>query len=410
MSEATLFTHANVLDVVAGDYLPGRNVLVRDGRIAEISEASIKDGEARTIDLRGRTLMPGLCDAHVHCTAFTANFPKLKVTSPFYVAMRAAESLAAMLSRGFTTVRDAGGADWGLARAVEEGRIDGPNLLFCGHALSQTGGHGDMRGPGEEGLHQCFCCAGLGHICDGVSSVLQAAREEIRRGATHLKIMASGGVSSPTDRISSTQFTEDELRAIVGEAEAAQIPVMAHAYTARAVNRAIRCGVDSVEHGNLIDEESVKLFHEHGATLVPTLSIYRALTEEGEAAGMARNLVAKTHEVLDAGMTALELAYKSGVHMAYGTDLLGVMQRRQLEEFKIRSEVVPLADLIRQATVNPAKLFRMAENIGQVKVGFDADLIVVDGDPLRSIDVLCTPEKHLRLVMKGGAILRDAQG
>ena len=393
MPETVVFTNANVLDVVRGDFQADRNVRVCDGKIAEISSEAITDRNARTIDLCGKTLMPGLCDAHVHVTAFTANFALLKASSPFYVSIKASEILSGMLRRGFTTVRDAGGADWGLAAAVEEGLIKGPRVLFCGHALSQTGGHGDMRGPGEQALQQCFCCAGLGHVCDGVSNVLTAAREEVRRGATHLKIMASGGVSSPTDRIPSTQFSEDELRAITGEAEAAEIPVMAHAYTARAVNRSIRCGVTSIEHGNLIDEESVGVFKEYGASLVPTLIIYKSLVEEGKEAGMPEELVAQTHEVLDAGMSALEMANRGGVHIAFGTDLLGLMHRHQLTEFRIRSEVVANADLIRQATVNPAKLFRMGERIGQVKQGFDADLIVVDGDPLRDIGVLCEPEK-----------------
>lgn len=399
--------NANILDTVEGTLLGEHSVLLRDGRIAEIATGDIQREGAEVMDLRGRTLMPGLCDAHVHVTAFTADFAKLKATSPFYVTARAAETLRGMARRGFTTVRDAGGADWGLAKAVEEGLIDGPRVLFCGHALSQTGGHGDLRGPGEDGLDQCFCCAGLGHVCDGVPEVLRAAREEIRRGATHLKIMASGGVSSPTDRITSTQFSESELRAIVGEAEAALIPVMAHAYTARAINRAIRAGVTSIEHGNLLDDESVRLLNAHGATLVPTLIIYRSLVEEGEAAGLAAELVQKTWDVLDAGLSALEKAYRGGVHIAYGSDLLGQMHRRQSEEFAIRSEVVKPADLVRQATLNASQLFGMADRIGQVKQGYEADLIVVDGDPCSDIACLANPDAHVATVFKGGRVLHE---
>lgn len=405
MSNSILFTNATVLDVKAGENIADQNILIDEGKIVEISGQAIKSQSATVIDLKGKTLMPGLCDAHVHVTAFTANFPLLNASSPFYVSAQAAKIMKAMLARGFTTVRDAAGADWGLARAVEQDLIPGPRLLFCGHALSQTGGHGDMRGPGELSLHQCFCCAGLGHVCDGVSSVLKAAREEIRRGATHLKIMASGGVASPTDRITSTQFSEDEIRAIVGEAEAAQIPVIAHAYTARAVNRAIRCGVKSIEHGNLIDDTSVKLMLEHDTTLVPTLVIYRALVEEGVDAGLPADLVAKTGAVLEAGISAFEMAYKAGVPIVFGTDLLGQMHRRQSEEFDIRKEISSAADLIRQATINAAKLFQMENQIGQVATGFDADLIVVEGDPLADIGVLSHPDKSLRMVLKGGKIM-----
>jgi len=405
MANPIVLINATVLDVQAGDYIADQNVLVQDGKIAEISGVPVKSSRADVIDLKGKTLMPGLCDAHVHVTAFTADFPLLNASSPFYVSAQAAKIMGAMLARGFTTVRDAAGADWGLARAVEQGLIAGPRLLFCGHALSQTGGHGDMRGPGEISLHQCLCCAGLGHVCDGVPAVIKAAREEIRRGATHLKIMASGGVASPTDRITSTQFSQEEIRAIVGEAEAAQIPVLAHAYTARAVNRAIRCGVKSIEHGNLIDAESVSLMLEHHTTLVPTLVIYRALVEEGVEAGLPAELVAKTYSVLDAGIAALELAYNKGVHIAYGTDLLGSMHRRQSEEFDIRKSIVSSADLIRQATVNAAELFQMHDRIGQVAVGYEADLIVIDGDPLANISLLARPQESLKMVMKGGNIM-----
>ncbi|WP_425406023.1 amidohydrolase family protein [Hwanghaeella sp.] len=403
-----ILSNATILDVISGDRNEDRHVRIRDGKIIEISDEPLTPEGCDVIDLGGKTLMPGLCDAHVHVIAVTANFPALQAMSPYYVTAKASEVMSGMLDRGFTTVRDAGGADWGLAKAVEEESIEGPRLLYCGHALSQTGGHGDMRSPGQNGLEQCFCCAGMGHVCDGVSAVRKAAREEIRRGATHIKIMASGGVSSPTDRITSTQFSDEEITAIVEEATAANIPVIAHAYTARAVNRALKLGVTSIEHGNLIDEESVDLFKEYDAWLVPTLSTYQALVKEGEDAGMAADLVQKTYEVLDAGIKALEMAYWGGVKIAYGTDLLGIMHRHQLNEFTIRAEVCPPMEVIRQATIYAADLFGMKDQIGQVTEGFLADLIVVDGDPVEDITVMTQPDRHLKMVMKGGKILRRA--
>jgi len=400
----TIFTDARVLDVVAGEYRTGQSVRITDGKIAEIGSSVKANKDSLEIPLNGKTLMPGLCDAHVHVTAYTADFAKLKATSPFYVGIKAFEIMGGMLARGFTTVRDAGGADHGLANAVEENPTAAPRLLFCGHALSQTGGHGDMRRPGEVSLHQCFCCSGMGHVCDGITEVLRAAREEIRRGATHLKIMASGGVSSPTDRITSTQFTEEELRAIVNEANAANIPVMAHAYTSRAINRALKCGVKSIEHGNLLDQGSVDLMLDGDRFLVPTLVVYHALVQEGTEAGLSADMVQKTWEVLDAGLDALKLAYQQNVNIAFGTDLLGIMHRRQLEEFKLRSPVVANDDLVRQATCNAARLFSMEDQIGQVKEGLLADLIVIDGDPLNDITALTTPETSLKMVMKEGQI------
>ena len=397
-----LLKDANILDVLSGS-IANSDILIEDGLISRIGK-NISNGSVENISLNGKLVMPGLCDAHVHVTAYTADFAKLKNTSPFYVGIKALEILNGMLSRGFTTVRDAGGADWGLAKHIKENQTLGPRLLFCGHALSQTGGHGDMRGPGENSLHQCFCCAGLGHVCDGLPEVLRASREEIRRGATHLKIMASGGVSSPTDRITSTQFSEEELLAIVNEANAANIPVMAHAYTARAINRALRCGVTSIEHGNLLNKESIKLLKEKKCFLVPTLIIYKALIEEGVEAGLSKEMVEKTYEVLDAGIEALDFASKSGVEIVFGTDLLGIMHPRQLEEFTLRSKVINPLQLIQQATVNAANLFNMQNEIGQVKEGFLADLIALDGNPLENISLLTSPDKHLKLVIKGGEV------
>lgn len=404
---STLFQNASILDTRAGALSEG-HVLVKDGLIAEVSDTPITTETAeRTVDLGGKVLMPGLCDGHVHVIAVTADLAALRHMSPGYVAARAAKIMNAMLMRGFTTVRDAAGADFGLAKAVEEGYIDGPRLLFCGHALSQTGGHGDMRTPGENDLGFCFCCAGLGLVCDGVPAVRRAAREEIRKGATQIKIMASGGVSSPTDRIDSTQFANEEISAVVEEADAANVYVMAHAYTARAVNRSLKLGVRTIEHGNLMDEESCKLFHSEGAFLVPTLSTYAALAEEGVEAGMPAAIQKKVYDVLDAGISALEMAYRANVPMVYGSDLLGIMHRHQLNEFNIRKDIVPAAELIRHATLNAAEAFQRPGEFGEITVGARADLLVSAGNPLDDITVMTRPEQNLLAIMKEGQFYKD---
>src|SRR5919202_913522 len=399
-----LFQNAAVLDPEGGTLVPDQAVLVEGERILEVGGRDVRARDARAIDVHGRTLMPGLIDCHVHVTAATANIAAQTEWSPYYVGAHAAAILRGMLERGFTTVRDVGGADWGLAQAVEEGLLAGPRLIFGGKALSQTGGHADQRSRGRTALEPRSAVPMGGWICDGVAEVRRAAREEIRRGAHHVKLMLSGGIASPTDRISSDQFSEDEIRAAVEEAGMADLYVVVHAYTARSVSRAVRCGARSIEHGNLIDAETARLMKEHGAFLVPTLATYRALAEEGVAGGMPAALVAKTDEVLDAGLRAVELAHRAGVPMAYGTDLLGIMHRRQLSEFGLRAEVVPNADLIRAATVNAARLMRVEHEIGEVREGCSADLLVVDGDPLQDISVLQEPERYLRLVMKQGAI------
>lgn len=406
-----LLRNAHVLDVAAGEILADRSVLIQDGRITEIDQAQrAAPQSARVIDLKGLTLMPGLSDAHVHLTAATPDFAALTRWSPSYVAARAGDILEGMLMRGFTTVRDAGGADFGLADAVEEGYLTGPRILFCGHALSQTGGHGDMRARGENSFEGCFCCAGLGVICDGIAEVRRACRNEIRKGARQIKIMASGGVSSPTDRITSTQFSIEELKAAVEEAEAATIYVMAHAYTARAINRALDCGVRSIEHGNLLDETSIERFLKYDAFLVPTLATYHALAEEGVAVGLPPDMHAKIFDVLDAGSRALELAHRAGVKLVYGSDLLGAMHKRQLTEFALRGEIQRPIDVIRAATTNAAELFGMVGEIGVVAPGARADLLAIDGNPLEDLGVLQDPEHRLKLILKDGVIHKSSLG
>ncbi|HEY0832314.1 MAG TPA: amidohydrolase family protein [Azospirillum sp.] len=407
MTDDILFSNATVLDPAAGTLLPDRHVLIRAGRIAEVLDGRPPTGTGRTIDLRGAVLMPGLCDGHVHVTAATPDFAALERWSPTYVAARAGDILRGMLLRGFTTVRDAGGCDFGIAQAVEEGYLEGPRILFCGHALSQTGGHADMRARGQNSVEGCFCCSGLGRICDGVDAVRRACRDEIRKGATQIKLMVSGGVASPTDRITNTQFSLDEITAAVEEAEAAGIYVMAHAYTPRAIARAVRCGVRSIEHGNLIDAETVALMKERGTFLVPTLATYDALAREGLQAGLPADIHGKVFDVLDAGQRALELAHRGGVPLVYGSDLLGSMHQHQLREFAIRGEVQPAADVIRGATVDAARLFGMEGEIGVVAPGAGADLIVVDGNPLDDLGVLQRPERALKLVMKDGKLFKN---
>jgi imidazolonepropionase-like amidohydrolase len=403
-----LFENASVLDAERGTLVPDRSVLVEDARIVEVDASStVRATEARRIDVRGRVLMPGLIDCHVHVTAATANLAETAEWSPFYLGAHAAVILGGMLQRGFTTVRDAGGADFGLARAVDEGLIQGPRLIFGGKALSQTGGHGDGRSRGRTALEPGYSYSDGTALCDGVTEVRRAVREEIKRGAHHIKLMLSGGVASPTDRVDSTQFSLDEIRAAVEEAEAANIYVLGHAYTSRAVNRGLECGVRSIEHANLMDASSPPLFLEHGAFYVPTLVTYSALAEHGLASGLPQVSYEKIFDVRDAGLHALELADRAGVQIAYGTDLLGAMHRFQTREFTIRAEVQQSARIVRAATVTAARLLHMEGQVGVIQPGAFADLLIVDGNPLEDIGVLADPAGHLQLVMKAGQVIRD---
>lgn len=398
--------NANVVDVDGGTILADRHLVLEDGLIREVGESRVAGlADARRIDVAGGFVTPGLIDCHVHATAYTANLGELPRQSPMYVAARAAIVLKAMLKRGFTTVRDVGGADFGLARAVEEGFFQGPRLLYGGKALSPTGGHGDHRGMGTDTEDTAYALVSLGRRCDGLDAVRLAARDEIRRGAHHIKIMANGGISSPTDRITSDQFSEAEIAAIVDEAEMADLYVVSHTYTARSVARAVRNGVRSIEHANLLDEETAALMKKHGAYMTPTLSVLRAIADVGAKAGFPTDRIAKVHAVLDSGIKAVEIAQRAGIPIAYGTDLVGPMQDRQLDEFRLRADVVSPLDLLRSATVVAARLVRLDREIGQVQPGYRADLNILAANPLEK-GVLEDFASHHRQVIKAGAIVQ----
>lgn len=399
-----LFENARLLDVAAGALRDDSSVLVEDDRIVETTGGTLRAPGATRIDLAGRTLMPGLIDAHVHCVITTMNLAAMTSRPITLVAHEAGRILGGMLRRGFTSVRDAGGADYGLAQAVERGLIDGPRLFYSGRVLSQTGGHGDFA-PREDSPRLCACqihSTGFSHVADGVAAVRKAAREELRRGATQIKIMASGGVASPSDPIWNLQYSAEEMRAIVEEAQGWRSYAMAHAYTPEAIRRALDAGVRTIEHGNLIDRETAEHLRAKGAFLVPTLVTYFAIDELGRKLGFPAVSQAKVKDVLDQGLASLEIARAAGVAMGFGTDLLGETHDQQSREFEIRGRVLPASEVIRSATLVNAEILNQTGELGVVAPGALADLLVVDGDPLTNLALLAEPEKNLAAIVKGG--------
>ena len=306
---AFIFADCAVLDGTRNERREDHHVLVEDGRIREVSDRPIKSASAETIELAGRTLMPGLIDAHVHVLAVDAALARLSDRPVTLLTLQAAKVLEGMLQRGFTTVRDAAGADGGLAEAVEEGLVRGPRIFPSGMALSQTGGHGDTR-PRTQPVDTCACCAGglaLSRIADGVAECRRAARDELRKGATQIKIVASGGVASPYDPIWNLQYSEEEVRAIVEEARAWHTYVMAHAYSPEAIRRSIDFGVRSIEHANLIDRATAEHVAGADAFVVPTLVTYDALHRYGRELGFPEVSMGKLAEVREAGLGSLEI-------------------------------------------------------------------------------------------------------
>jgi imidazolonepropionase-like amidohydrolase len=402
--------HCTLLDGTSPDLREGMHVLVEEERIREVSDRPLTAPEAQVIDLKGKTLMPGLIDAHAHLIATTLNLGQLALEPVTLTTARARLIAEGMLQRGFTTIRDASGADWGLAAAIAYGLIDGPRLFYAGRALSQTGGHGDFRPRTWEADH-CACCmagAQFAVIADGVPAVQQAAREELRRGATQIKIMASGGVASPTDPVWNLQYSEDEIRAIVWEARAWRTYVMAHAYTPEAIVRCVRNGVRSIEHGNLIDRETAALMAREHAFLVPTLVTYEALHREGKQWGLPQVSIDKIKDVREAGLQSLEYARAAGVKMGFGTDLLGETHHYQSLEFSIRAQVLSPFEVLQSATTVNAELLQRPGELGVLTPGALADMLVVDGNPLNDLSLLQEQGKHLLLIMKGGKLFKNA--
>jgi imidazolonepropionase-like amidohydrolase len=409
----TLFTNLRLLEPHDGSLRSGLKVLVRDNVIQEVSAGAIGVSGVDELDLGGRVLMPGMIDCHVHIAATHVSYglhANNYIPSSLITAL-ALKNLNAMAMRGFTSVRDAGGADLGHRVAMEKGLFPGPRLFISGRAISQTGGHGDFR-ERVDSCEPCACsCAhvfnGIGRIADGVAEVQRAARDEIRLGADQIKVMASGGVASAADPIHFLQYSVAELEALVDEARRAHTYVMAHAYTAAAIRRAVEAGVRTIEHGNLIDPDTSALMAKRGAYLVPTLVTFDALAKHGKGLGFPEESLAKLNDVVAVGTQSLKTARDAGVKMAIGTDLLGELQQYQSEEFRIRSEVLSPVEIIRSATLIGAEVLQMEGKLGVITPGALADVIVVDGNPLEDIALLFGQGEHFSAVMRDGRFLKN---
>ena len=410
-----VFRGARIFDGHSEQLIEDRDVVVAGETIEAIQPRPAGDyRDAEVIECAGRVLMPGLIDAHVHVYLAGLNLTRLAQTPVSYLAHYAAQFLRACLDRGFTTVRDVGGADVGIALAIRDGLLTGvPRLLYGGRVISQTGGHGDFR-PGDHRLDDVVCCGCGFHtdpmavVADGADSVRRAVREELRRGASHIKIMASGGIASPTDPLERSQYSDEEIRAAVDEAERAGAYVAAHCHPAAAVRRAAELGVRSIEHATLVDDEAAEIVAAKGSYAVPTMATIFALAEEGEQLGLPAVSMEKLRRVSDKALESLRILKRAGVKMGLGTDLLGPQHVRQSTEFTLRAQVLPNIDILRSACSVNAELIGQAGNLGCIRAGAAADLIVVDGDPLRDISVLGRAGDGLALIMKGGQLHKRA--
>lgn len=407
----TLFYDCTLLDCTGADPIPGSTVVVEGERIVRVAkgEATTVPRGARVVDCGGRTLMPGLSDAHVHCAIVETDPAKMLRESPATLALRIKSVLEQTLQAGFTTIRDAFGLDWGFVQATERGLVAGPRILFTGACLSQTGGHGDWREPchGSVPIEGIRGLVATPRICDSADEMRRAAREMLRMGAHGIKLMAGGGCMSPTDELEHTQFTIEEMAAACYEATTVGRITLAHVYTPKGIKNALRAGVRSIEHGNFLDEDSAAAIREAGAFFVPTLTTYELISAHGAAQGIPRRMIEKIDSAKAGGLRSLEIAVAAGLEIASGSDVLASMQPFKALELGLKARVLGAHGAILSATRTNARLFGMADEIGTIEAGKLADLLVVDGRPFDDVTVL-QDARNVKLVMKAGTIFKDS--
>ncbi len=410
----TLFKNVRVFDGMRPQLSGPTDVLVRGNTIATIAPGQSVPN-ARIVDGQGRTLMPGLIDVHVHMTFSAMPMARLLAPdlTPATAEASAAEQAEKMLLRGFTSVRDVGGPVWGLKDGIDAGKYRGPRIWPSGPAISQTSGHGDMRLPSEPsrrftGQVSRFERLGAGSIADGRDEVLTAVRENLRFGASHLKLMAGGGTSSDYDPLDVTQYTLDEMRAAVEAAEDWGTYITVPGYTPRAARRAIEAGVRCIEHGQLLDEATLKLMAERGVWL--SLQTLRATTPD-----MAPSRAEKRKPVMDGQPRICETAKRLGVKLAWGTDFL-FEPRLNVEQnvniLQLKSWFAP-AEILKLVTHDNAQLLALSGlcspykgRLGVVEEGALADLILVNGDVIENIDLIANPDVNFPIIMKDGQLVK----
>lgn len=403
---ATTFANVRLPDLAAGALTAPTSLTIIDGRIAEQGLPAPEGAEV--VDLHGLTLMPGLIDCHFHVVAWTLDLWSNAIAPDSLAALRAASVMETLLSQGFTTVRDLGGADFGLVRGVEEGLIAGPDLVICGKGLSMTGGHTDLRQRSDIRPDALAWRVGnMGVLVDGVDDVRRACRKMLKEGARFIKVMANGGVASPNDPIDGLQYSDDEIRAMVEEAGNANAYVSAHVYSDASIQRCVRLGVKSLEHCNLISPETAAMAVEAGCIAIPTLAAYEGLKLEGAALGFGAAEMAKLDIVRDGGRQSLVAMRDAGLPMAFGTDLLGPLRKYGGLEFELLAQVLTPAEILRGMWEAGATLCRMEGQIGTLAPGARAHLVAFDADPFTDITALGRPKETLRLVVKDGVICQD---
>ncbi len=406
----TVLTNVTIIDGTGADPLENATLVIENSRIREVYQglAGVLPAGTCVIDGRGQYLMPGLIDGHVHTGSIESSIGEQhRRCLPSYTLLRSLKVIRETLDQGFTSVRDCGGADAGLRQALVEGIVDGPRLFISGRVLSQTGGHGDFRLAAEMYTPLEGVCGVACGIYDGVDAVRRAAREQLRQGVDFIKLMAGGGCASPADEITSSQYSPEELRAAVFEAESTGKYVAAHCYADRSIILCAEAGVRTIEHGNLMTEVGAEAMRRAGAYLVPTLVTYEVMARDGEKYGLADFQRRKTAIALERGAEAVALAQRKGIPIGSGSDLLGPMQIHKGEQLALLARVLGPMGAIVATTRTNAEIIGQQDHLGTIAPGKLADLILVNRDPLADMTVFQNYRENITLIVQGGRIYKN---
>ncbi len=410
MSSQILLSRATVFDGVSSELIENASVLIEGGIICEISQSDIHTKSSIAIDCGNKFLMPGLIDCHYHAYAAHFDFHELKNMPKALLVAHAFRRLRGALHRGFTSVRDVGGGDIGLALALEYGLIEGPRFFFGGRAISQTGGHGDFRSS-DSTAPLCACSGSevIAHVVDGPENIRKFCRETLRSGAHHIKVFISGGVSSQADPLWMPQLTNEEVRAAVSEAQTRNAYVAAHCHTDEGAQRCVNLGVRTIEHGTNISEITAKSIAQKGDMfVVPTLAVNEQIRSHGLRIGLSAESLQKITDVESNVGASIGACLAAGVSLGFGSDVIGTeFDHLQSREFALRGQFQSSLDVLRSATAINAKILRQENMLGVVKVGAKADLILVRSNPLENLRILENASESLLLIMVNGKLVKN---
>jgi imidazolonepropionase-like amidohydrolase len=403
----TILENCLIFDGVNEELIEG-SVVVEQNRIREVTDGSVKINNAESLDCKGDFLMPGLIDAHFHALLVSYNIPKLDSMPPYLLAQHAGHILNGALHRGFTTVRDAGGAEIGLAMALQQGLIEGPRMFFSGKPISQTGGHGDMRPADQHSPCSCGFGSVLTVVADGVDEMRKTVREELRKGANQIKLFVSGGVVSPTDPIWMAQFSNEEILVAVEEAATRRTYVMAHCHTDDRARACVELGIRTIEHGTEIHADTAKIIANSDTYVVPTLSAIKVITDHGEELGLPPMSLEKVRGLFQTTQESLANCDSANVKLGFGTDLLGDYHKFQNDEFLLRGELQSNIDVLRSATSVNAEILQQSGHLGCIGENALADMILVSGNPLNDIKLLAKPHENICMIMRDGNVIKNS--